>query len=472
MAAPSNDRKKASNNDRRNIWLLVITTLLVIGSIIMFMPPQEKINQGLDIQGGLSVVLTATSTDGDAITDEEMEMSRAIIESRVNALGASEAVVKVQGTNQILVQIPGLSDTETALNTIGKTGKLEFARLDSFTDEDVKKKIQTGQYGDEATVSDDFGNSFKTGEVQHLMVEDGTYTPIVTGSNINRVTVGRPSEAALDYSVDIELDSPGAQAFAEASRDLVADHGQIVIILDNEVQSAPAVQSEIPNGQVQITGNYSLAEAQALQTVLESGSLPVSFEYSQSQVVGPTLGQDALRSGVMVALLGILLVMIYLLFFYKGLGTITAGAVIVFALLYLGILATLSRFGMFSLTLSGVAGIVLTIGMAADSSVLTVERFREEIRMGRSVKAAAQSGVRHAIQTSIDADLVSLVSALSLFFLASASVKGFGLTLALGILCDIVMMLLFKAPLVRLLAPRAIAKHPGFWNIKDGQGCS
>ena len=470
MAAPNTDRTKAAKgNDRRNVWLLIATTLLVIASIIMFMPPQEKINQGLDIQGGLSVVLTATSTDGDAITEEEMETSRAIIESRVNALGASEAVVQVQGTNQILVQIPGLSDTQTALNTIGKTGKLEFARLDSFTDQDVVNKIKSGQYGSEGTVSDDFGNTFKTGEIQHLMVEDGTYEPIVTGSNINRVTVGRPSETALDYSVDIDLDSTGATAFAQASRDLVADHGQIVIILDNEVQSAPAVQSEIPNGKVQITGNYTLSEAQALQTILESGSLPVSFEYSQSQVVGPTLGQDALRSGVFVALLGILLVMIYLLFFYKGLGTITAGAVIVFAMLYLGILATLSRFGLFSLTLSGVAGIVLTIGMAADSSVLTVERFREEIRMGRSVKAAAQSGVRHAIQTSIDADLVSLVSALSLFFLASASVKGFGLTLALGIMCDIVMMLLFKAPLVRLLAPRAISKHPDFWNIKDGQ---
>ena len=159
-------------------------------------------------------------------------------------------------------------------------------------------------------------------------------------------------------SFDFDLDAAGTQAFAEASRDLYPTKGQIVIILDNEVQSAPAVQSEIPNGQVQITGNYSLAEAQALQTVLESGSLPVSFEYSQSQVVGPTLGQDALRSGVMVALLGILLVMIYLLFFYKGLGTITAGAVVVFAILYLGILAGLSAFGLFSLTLSGVAGIV------------------------------------------------------------------------------------------------------------------
>ncbi|MBQ3301173.1 MAG: protein translocase subunit SecD, partial [Eggerthellaceae bacterium] len=470
MASSNGGQKKAATgNDRRNIWLLIATTLLLIGSIVLFMPPQEKINQGLDIQGGLSVVLTATSTDGDAITDETMEASRAIIENRVNALGASEAVVQVQGTNQILVQIPGLSDTETALNTIGKTGNLEFARLDSFTDSDVVSKITSGQYENEKTVTDDFGNSFKTGEINHLTVEEGTYTPIVTGANIQRVTVGRASEASIDYAVDIALDSEGSAAFAQASRDLVADHGQIVIILDHEVQSAPAVQSEIPNGQVQITGNYSLTEAQALQTVLQSGSLPVSFQYSQSQVVGPTLGQDALHAGVIVALLGILLVMVYLLFFYKGLGIITAAAMVVFATFYLGILALLSRFGMFSLSLSGIAGIVLTIGMAADSSVLTVERFREEVRMGRSIRAASITGVRHAIQTSIDADLVSLVSAFALFFLGAASVKGFGLTLALGIICDIVMMLLFKAPLVRLLAPRTISAHPGFWNVRDGQ---
>jgi SecD/SecF fusion protein len=132
-------------------------------------------------------------------------------------------------------------------------------------------------------------------------------------------------------------------------------------------------------------------------------------------------------------------------------------------------LATLSAFNQFSLTLAGIAGIVLTIGMAADSSILTVERFREEIRMGRSVKSASITGVKHAILTSIDADLVTMVSALALFFLASASVKGFGLTLALGICCDIVMMLLFKAPLIRLLAPKVIAKNPGFWGIKDCQ---
>ena len=365
------------------------------------------------------------------------------------------------------MQIPGLADTEEALATIGRTGSLEFARLDSFTDEDVKTAIDSGQTSGEGTVTDEFGNAFPSGQVEHMAVEPGTYTPIVTGADITNVTIGRESEGSTYYSVNITLNSQGAKAFAEASRDLVADHGKIVIILDGEVQSAPAVQSEIPNGEVSITGQYSLEDAKALQTILESGSLPVSFEYAQSQVVGPTLGQDALASGVLVALIGLAVVMLYLLLFYKGLGLITAAAMAVFAVLYLGILAALSAFHLFSLSLAGIAGIVLTIGMAADSSILTVERFREEIRMGRSVKAASITGVKHAIFTSIDADLVTMVSALCLFFLAAASVKGFGMTLALGIICDIVMMLLFKAPLIRLLAPKVIARHPGFWGIKD-----
>lgn len=470
MAAAQKAKKKQSGSvNRRNVWLLVVTTLLVVGSIFMFTPPQEKINQGLDIQGGLSVVLTAKGADGAQVTADEMEKSRAIIESRVNALGASESVVQVQGTDQILVQIPGLTNTEDALNTIGKTGKLEFARLDSFTDADVKSKIESGQYGSEGTVTDALGNSFPSGKTEHLKVAEGTYTPLVTGADITNVSVGKPSDTATDYAVNITLNSQGAQAFAAATKELAATKGKIVIILDGEVQSAPAVQSEIPDGNVQITGGYTLEEAKSMQTVLESGSLPVSFEYAQSQVVGPTLGQDALHSGVLVALIGLAVVMLYLLFFYRGLGFITAGAMVVFAVLYLGILATLSHFGLFSLSLAGIAGIVLTIGMAADSSILTMERFREEIRMGRSVRAASITGVKHAIVTSIDADLVTLVSALSLFFLASASVKGFGLTLALGIACDILMMLLFKAPLIRVLAPRVIAKHPGFWGIKDSQ---
>ena len=460
-------KKKTRSDVRRNVWLLLLTTALVAGSVVLFTPPTEKIHQGLDIKGGLSVVLTAHTNDGSNPTTEQMETSRSIIESRVNALGASEATVQVQGTNQVLVQIPGLEDTKTALDTIGKTGQLSFARLDSFTDNDAKTKIENNNYGDLSTNKDEYGNSFPTENPEKLTVESGKYTPLITGDNISKVTVDRASQTSQYYAVNLELDAAGTTAFAEATKELASSQGKIVIILDNEVNSAPAVQSEITNGKVAITGNYTMDQAKSLQTVLESGSLPVSFEYATSQVVGPTLGQDALFGGFIVMCIGLALVMLYLLFFYKGLGIITAGAMVVFAVLYLGILAALSALGFFALSLSGLAGIVLTIGMAADSSVLTVERFREEIRMGRSIRSASISGVKHAIMTSIDADLVSLVSALSLFFLASSSVKGFGLTLALGIFCDIIMMLLFKAPIIRLMAPRTIKKHPGFWNIKD-----
>lgn len=470
--AAQQKKKKMPNSDRRNIWLMILTTLLVVGSVFMFMPPTEKINQGLDIQGGLSVVLTAKNIDGGEVTAEEMEASRDIIESRVNALGASETVVQVQGTDQILVQIPGLSDTEEALNTIGKTGQLEFARLDSFTDETTKSNIDSGNIYTQETITDDFGNYFPSGKTKGINVEEGSYTPLVTGANIQSVSVGREKDLSSNYAVNITLDGEGTAAFAEATRALVAEKGKIVIILDGEVQSAPAVQSVISDGSVAITGGYTVDSAKAMQTILESGSLPISFEYSQSQVVGPTLGQDALRSGLIAAGLGLLVVMLYLLLFYRGLGFVTAAAMVVFAVIYLGVLATLSFFGLFSLSLAGIAGIVLTIGMAADSSILTIERFREEIRMGRSIRAASITGVSHAIKTSILADLVTLISAIALFALGSASVKGFGLTLGLGILCDILMMLVFKAPMIRLLAPRSMAKHPGFWGVKDSMVAS
>lgn len=498
-----NKKKKQSSPARTSIWLLILATILVITSIFLFVPPQDKINQGLDIQGGISVVLTAKSDDGSAVTEENMEKSRAVIESRVNALGASEASVQVQGTDQILVQVPGLTDAATALDTIGATGKLEFAPLESFTDETVKSNIQMGLYADPGAASStsetepagdpapEEGESATTPAPEEgaeaspegtatdisneaealpttqdpLVIEPGTYTPIITGENIDNVNIGKESETSPNYSVNLRLDAQGTAAFAAATKELAPTRGQIVIILDGVVQSAPSVNSEITNGDVAITGGYTLESAKSMQTVLESGSLPVSFEFEQSQVVGPTLGQDALMNGVLAAGVGLLAVMIYLLFFYRGLGLIMAGGMVVFACIYLGILAALSAFGLFSLSLAGVAGIVLTIGLAADSSILVIERFREEIRMGRSVRASSLTGVKHAILTSIDADLVTLVSALCLFLLATASVKGFGLTLAIGILCDITMMLLFKAPLIRLLAPKAIANNPGFWGI-------
>ncbi|MDR2105862.1 MAG: protein translocase subunit SecD [Coriobacteriales bacterium] len=538
--------KKKAAPSRPHVTLLVLLLVLLAGSVLMFWPPQERVKQGLDVQGGLSVVLQASKPDGSEVSSDEMTAAAQIVERRVNLLGASEASVQVQGSSQLLVQMPGAVNQTQALNTIGSTGVLEFVDVAKITDENAKNAIEwgmtvdrdylmrlgalaglsdvpvnaqqftsgssglitgTSESGDEAAGADaeadeadaDADDAAKEAEVEKepfayptsmttnpltgetlpldqalgqnwvpLRLAAGSYTPIFSGSSITNVTVNR-EPASPYYSVSIDLDGTAAQAFGAVTTELYPTKGKIAILLDGYVQSAPAVQSAITNGKVSITGNYTVEGANQLKTILQSGSLPVTLDVATSQVVGPTLGQDSLRAGVLVAIIGLIIVALYLLVFYKGIGLLTAGAVAVFAVLYLGVLALLSYFGLFALSLAGIAGIVLAIGVAADSSILVLERFKEEIRMGRSVRASSITGVKHAIITSIDADLVTLVSALALFFIAVGSVKGFGLTLALGVICDIVTMLIFKAPVIRLLAPRAITRHPGFWGIREDE---
>jgi len=510
--------KKKPSQKRPHIALLVFVLLLIAGAVFMFWPPAEKIHQGLDVQGGLSVVLQASKADGQAASADEMTSAQAIVERRVNLLGASESSVQVQGASQLLVQIPGAVNQTEALNVIGQAGVLEFIDLSTVEDTATVSVINNGtavpreylaglgvlgQIKDLPTNAELFVESGLTtvngmptsytlpssvysnpldpnqplpisalesgGDWTPVQLKAGPDGSIFSGSNITQVSVGRESDTSPYYAVNITLDSTGASRFGAVTTKLYPTKGKVAIVLDGFVQSAPAVQSAITNGQVAITGSYTLSQANQLKTILQSGSLPVSLSVATSQVVGPTLGQDALKAGVLVAIIGLILVALYLIFFYRGLGVLTAAAIGVFALLYLGLLALLSFFGVFSLTLSGIAGIVLAIGVAADSSILVLERFKEEIRMGRSVRASSMTGVRHAIQTSIDADLVTLISALALFFIAVGSVKGFGLTLALGVLCDIVTMLFFKAPVIRLLAPKVIGKHPGFWGIKEDE---
>jgi len=510
--------KKKASPKRPHVTLLVLLLLLLVLSVALFWPPQDKIKQGLDVQGGLSVVLQASKTDGTAVTFAELNSAAEIVGRRVNLLGASEASVQVQGNSQLLVQIPGMLNQTQALNTIGSTGVLEFVVVEDITDEKVKSAIKNGSAYDrdflvrfgafvgktdiplnaklfvlgdsdsgegadneEGTPSIQFPKEMTTNPLMGytlpmfqvtstnwvpLKLEPGSYTPIFSGANITMVSVDRDDRGAY-FSVNITLDPEGTLAFAEATRRLYATRGQVAILLDGYVQSAPAVQNAITGGKVAITGNYSINQANQLKTILQSGSLPVTLEVATAQVVGPTLGQDSLRSGIIVAIFGLIAVALYLLVFYRGIGLLTAGAIGVFSMLYLGVLALLSSLGFFALSLAGIAGIVLSIGVTADSSILVLERFKEEIRMGRSVRAASITGVKHAIITSIDADSVALVSALSLFFIGVGSVRGFGLTLALGLLCDILAMLIFKAPLIRLLAPKVIARNPGFWGIKE-----
>lgn len=444
---PRATRSRMRADKRRYLSTLFILLVVLVVCVVGFTPVGERITQGLDIQGGVSVIMKASKSDGSTPSAEDMQTATAIVQQRVNSLGAAETSVQQQGADSILVQIPGATDADEAVKTIGQTGHLEFVRLDDIGDADALAKLNAG--------------------TENVQLKEGTYTPFLDGSHIVSTEVTQASNSATGYyAVNITLDDEGAQKFADVTRELAPTNGRIAIVLDGVVSSAPSVQSEITGGRVSITGNFSIDDARSLKTVLDSGSLPVTLTYSESRVVGPTLGQDSLSQGVLAIAIGVVLVVIYLFIFYQGLGFLTMGSLAVFAVLYLGLLALLSHFGAYSLTLPGLAAVVLTTGSAADSSILVLERFREEIRMGRSVKNASVSGARHGIRTSLDADAVTLVTALALFFVAVGAVKGFGLTLALGVACDIVTMLCFKAPALRLLALGTIQKHPGFWGVK------
>lgn len=439
------------NPRTRQIVALVATAVLVVAAILMFTPLDTRIRKGLDIQGGLSVVLAARESGTEPVTSSDMDRAVLIVQNRVNSLGASEATVQKQGTDAILVQIPGVDDADTALATLGSTGKLEFADLGSFTDTATVMAIRQG--------------------ARSVPVEDGTYQAELDGTSIKSARVQQDPRTG-QFTVAVVLNESGIGVFSDLTARLAPTRGQIAIILDGIVQSAPTVETAITDGNVSIHGAFTLDEAKNLAAILESGSLPVALSFSEARVVGPTLGVESLTKGVYAALAGLAVVAIGFVAFYRGLGLVAVGAMTILSILYLGVLAALSHYGAFALTLPGVAGIVLTIGVAADSSILVLERVREEVAMGRSIKAASLTGVRHGIQTSIDADLVTLVSAFALFFIAIGPVKGFGLTLIIGILLDIVVMLLFKAPAIRLLADRVIPANPRVWGIPDGSASS
>lgn len=426
---------------QKNILLLGLTVVLVAASWALFWPPGKKITQGLDIRGGLSVILTAEATQ--TVTAADMERAELIVNNRVNRLGVRETTVQRQGNDSILVQIPGIRDAESALQVLGSTGQLEFVEVASISDSATVASLISGQ--------------------DNVKLTEGTYTPFMTGEVVTQTTVGQNQKGQI--VVNVTMNPEGRQKWAEVTTRLFPTQGQVAIVLDGTVKSAPSVQSAITDGRTEISGSFTPETAKQLKTVLETGALPVSLEFSESRVVGPTLGQDSLRQGVIAVIIGLGLVAAYVLVFYRGLGVLTVGALFTFASFFLGILALLSRLGFFALTLPGIAGVVLTIGLAADSSILILERFKEEIQLGKTIRSASNSGSKHGILTSIDADVVTLVSAAALYIFAIGPVKGFALTLMIGIACDIIMMLAFKRPSLMLLAESAMQKAPALWGI-------
>jgi preprotein translocase subunit SecD/SecD/SecF fusion protein len=446
------------NPRTRNIIALVTIAVLVALAWWQALPLGTKITQGLDIRGGLSVILTAEPLGAAPLTEDAVDRTETILVERVNGFGVSEATVQRQGTHAFLVQLPGVRDAEQALDLLGQPGKLEFVDLTSIVDtptvELVVTQIETDRLG---------------GALDELpKLDEERYDPFMTGEVITgaQVTADQFGNAA----VSITMDKAGSDVWGAKTTELAPFQGQIVIVLDGYAKSAPAVQEPILTGDTQITGSFTYDEARRLAAVLQSGAMPVDLRIDESRLVGPTLGQDSLRQGLLAALVGLGLVAVYMAVYYRGLGVISWFALGVFASLFLGVLALLSRMGAFALSLPGIAGMVLTIGLAADSSILQFERFKEEVKLGKTFRSAAKSGTRHAIGTSIDADVVTLVSAAAIYLFAIGPVRGFALTLMIGIAIDIIVMTLFTRTAIVLLAESVIAKAPTLFGMKGGDG--
>jgi protein-export membrane protein SecD len=419
-----------------NISLAAIL-MLVLVAVWLFWPPATQIKKGLDIQGGLSVILTAEKANVDSAS---MERALLIVQKRVNGLGVSEATVQREGAASILVQLPGIKDAKQALDILGSTGQLEFVDVAS---------IQTSE-----TVKD--GTTLKK----------GTYQVALTGDVIQTAQAEADTENPGFYAVSMTFNTFGREEWGKITTRLVGK--PVAIVLDGIVQSAPTIQEPILDGQSRISGSFTSDDAKKLAMVLQTGALPVSLKFSDTQEVGPTLGAASLNQGLLAAIAGLLIVAVYLGVYYRGLGVLSWLSLALFAVLYLGILGGLSRAGAFALSLPGIAGMVLSIGMAADTSILIFERFREEVGMGKTPRTAAKSGTKHALLTSIDADVVTFVSAVFLYALAIGPVRGFALTLILGLITDLTVGVLFTRPMVIMLAEKVIAKAPALWGLKGG----
>jgi preprotein translocase subunit SecD/SecD/SecF fusion protein len=400
----------------------------------------SSITQGLDLRGGLSVILTPKKK-ADTIA---MQRALVIMNTRVNGLGVSEATVQLENDNQaILVQLPGVRDARAALDIIGQAGQLEFVEVASLPTT-LQAQVQDG---------------FK--------MPSGSYKAFMTGDVLTSANAKASTNPARPgYEVSVSMNASGTAIWAEVTTRSFPTQARIAILLDGTVVSAPAVNDAITSGDTAITGNFTAEEARRLAAILESGALPVDLQFSQTEVVGPTLGQDSLFQGITAALVGFAIVAIYLAIYYRGFGILSWVSLGSFAVVYLGVLAVLSSAGQYALSLPGIAGVTLSIGMAADTSILIFERYKEEIAMGRTPRAAAKSGTKHAILTSLDADAVTFASAIPLFLFAIGPVKGFALTLMIGIICDLTIAMLFTRPAVILLAEKTIGRMPRFFGVK------
>jgi preprotein translocase subunit SecD len=429
------------------VFVLAMVALSVAGFLFWNLRPIL----GLDLVGGVSVVLTAPSGTDPEVLDKTLETIR----ERVDALGVAEPDITRQGDLNIQVQIPDFegASQERLIELVGRTARLELREVVEALTPGTKQYRKA-----EITMAEN-----PEGEVVYPGTEGETPIKyrlgeiLLTGDVLEQAAAVSTDPSSQGWTVTFQLNDQGAERFAQITKRLAASQGQLAIVLDRRVESAPGVNEEIPDGRGVITLGNGLAptaeqEAKDLSLVLKTGALPVELERSQVETVSATLGTESLRQGLIAGIAGLILLCLYLAFYYRLLGVITWVGLAIWAVLAITIVSLLGEAVGYSLTLAGVAGIVVSLGVTGDSYIVFYERLKDEVRKGKTVRAAVAPAFRRAWKTIIAANLITIAAAIVLYFLAIGSVRGFALTLGLSTMLDMFVVYFFKRPTVFLIA--------------------
>lgn len=402
-------------------WIIVVLTILSIAVIKV-----KPIPLGLDLVGGSRIVLEAQTTETiSTITQDMMDGLKTAIENRVNALGVSETMVQQMGDKRLLIEIPNISDPKLAREFLGETAELDF-----------KKPIL------------DENGEVKSWEPSGL-----------SGEDLNKAAVG--TDNAGRWLITLEFSGKGANKFAKLTREFKGY--PIAIYFNGDSISEPVVQQEITGGHAQITGDFTHDGAKKIVDLLNAGALPVPAKIIEENIVGPTLGADSLDKSKTAGIIGLGAVMLFMIFWYRVPGFIANIALVIYSLIVFAIFKMVPV----TLTLAGIAGFILSIGMAVDANILIFERTKEELKSGRTLFTAINSGFDRAFTSIFDSNMSTIITCVILYFLGSNIVKGFALTLAIGVLVSMFSAITVTKNFMHLMFGTGQLKHPALFGLKE-----
>ncbi|NLL36897.1 MAG: protein translocase subunit SecD [Fretibacterium sp.] len=455
---------------RKDRLRLGIVVIVIVAALAYSWPIVGRLNLGLDLKGGAHIVLQAKGTPENPIEKDSVDRLLAVLRNRVDQYGVAEPIIQKSGKDRVIIDLPGVQDPTAALELIGKTAQLEFRevldasappppapqRKNYDNDEQFARAQERWDSAIrlESNASADF--QARAAQIEGAIVAPGEDEQqarfyllgkmLISGKDLK--TAGVSPDNLGRMGVSIAFNSEGALLFEEATARMIGR--QLAIVLDGVVISAPVVQSRIAGGEAQITGRFSADEAARLSIMLKAGALPVAVEIAENRSVGPSLGADSVRQGLQAGVIGAIMVFVFMLIYYRFLGLAANVALAVTLLL---VFAGLIAFNA-TLTLPGIAGIILTIGMAVDGNVLIYERMKEEREAGKTPLAALDAGFRKALVTILDSNITTLIAAVVLFYFGTGSVRGFGVTLSIGLVASVFSNVVVTRAILQLFLSR------------------